>query len=148
MISIKLSTEGLRIANRIDNAKNFLMTGLRKGFKEVGKNLTFTAKEGIKNPPKTGRFYRYKNRMIQASAPGEYPAKRSGTLMRGVGFTHLFDDAIRFGATPTYAGYLEKGTRKMKKRPFLDLSIKKDLDKNSKALGNAIQAEIERRFGK
>src|ERR1044072_3048288 len=38
----------------------------------------------IKSPPKTGRIYRSKRGMHQASAPGEFPANETGRLAASV----------------------------------------------------------------
>lgn len=69
--------------------------------------------------PKSGRYYRKPNgRVYQASAPGEPPAIRTGGLMRSVkeAFPNWATGEIVIDEP---ADWLERGTRRMRKRPFV-----------------------------
>lgn len=57
----------------------------------------------------------------RASAPGEYPASRSGNLVKSVG-VDLGNKQLVFGEGVHYAKYLEHGTGKMEPRPHLKRS--------------------------
>ena len=96
-------------------------TAARHALREVGQLVTKTMKEGIKNPPKTGRIYRYKGRKHQASAEGQYPANRSGTLRRSVFYRVESWRKLTVGAEAEYAIFLEENLN----RPFLHLSLEK-----------------------
>ena len=73
----------------------------------------------IASPPKTGRLYRRRGVVHQASAPGEPPATDTGRLIQSGRAAH---DAAELSGTATwstaYAAGLEFGTQKMAPRPF------------------------------
>jgi HK97 gp10 family phage protein len=92
--------------------------------------LTETKAEMIKefNAPKSGRQYPRRNR---ASAPGEPPARQTGTLQASisepkVGREGRFLVGVLFIAAP-YAGYLERGTPRMAPRPFARAAVEEVL---------------------
>ena len=74
---------------------------------------------------RSGRVYRkypFKSRYT-ASAPGEPPARRSGNLRlhwNGRVWSSGTCIYLVLESGEKYAGYLEKGTRKMAARPFMD----------------------------
>jgi HK97 gp10 family phage protein len=117
--------------------------GIRKAFYFAGKDFQATAKEEIKRK-KTGRVYKYKGRKIAAGAPNDYPANRSGRNRRSVDFKVHGGDEMEFGAGETYSPFLERGTAKMAKRPFLKPSIKK----NEQNLRKHLRREIGKSLGK
>lgn len=128
-IDFKVSEMTPEMARSLSN-KSFY-NGFRLGLKDIGGELEETAQEGIRNPPKSGRFYVLKGgRLHQASAPGEYPAERTGDLRKSIG-TKVSGLQLRFGAEEEYAKFLQQadsplktqstGT-KIKARPFLTLS--------------------------
>lgn len=133
----------IRTEKAYQNARH----GMRKGLYELGKILTKTAKDGIKNPPKTGRYYKYKKRRYRASAPGEYPANRSGTLRKSVVFSVKGYERMIFASgagNAFYAKFLEKGTRKIKPRTFLEKAHKTNETKALQLIGKNIYQEIIR----
>lgn len=97
----------------------------RQSLYSIGKEMEKVVKDGIKNPPKTGRTYRYRGRRYRASAPGQYPANRSGNLRRSVEFNVEGKKFVKVGTDVEYGRFLEDGTRRMARRPFLELSRKK-----------------------
>lgn len=84
----------------------------------------------------TGRVYRRKGRVHQASAPGQPPAVDTGHLRATIGHQVHHDAAegrlvgdVGSGANPAIPGtkkaeWLEKGTRRMAPRPFLRPSLR------------------------
>lgn len=81
---------------------------------EVGNRL-------IGSPPKTGRIYRRRGVVHQASAPGQPPASDTGALIASSSTSYQLDfDAARGRAnwSAQYAIMLELGTGKMEPRPF------------------------------
>jgi hypothetical protein len=78
---------------------------------------------GIDSPPKTGRFYRLRGgKMHQASAPGEYPARRTGALSKSIR-SHVGGAEATIGTTIFYGRFLRKGTSKMKRRKMSDTAL-------------------------
>lgn len=132
---------------RTDKAYRHVRHGVRNGLSELGEILSKTAKDGITNPPKTGRYYKYKGRRHRASAPGEYPANRSGELRKSVIFIVKGREKLIFGAgggKAYYAKYLEKGTVFMAPRTFLEKAHNANINKAVKLIGTRIYQEIIR----
>lgn len=70
--------------------------------------------------PKTGRRYQKPNgRFYQASAPGEAPAVRTGALLRSVKEAFPKWSTGELSIDANYAGFLERGTARMRARPFV-----------------------------
>lgn len=84
------------------------------------------------NAPKSGREYQISRGVTyRASAPGEPPAVRTGALRASVGQPHVGRSG-RFlvgtlEITAPYAGYLERGTPRIKPRPFAMPAVEKVL---------------------
>ena len=74
----------------------------------------------ITDGQKTGRVYRRRNVVHQASAPGEAPASDTGTLARQIDTKYDFVNLIGTVVARTkYAAMLEGGTPNMEPRPFM-----------------------------
>lgn len=80
--------------------------------------------------PKSGRFYKVSRtgRRHQASAPGQAPAVLTGFLTNSIlsDFPKPTEGIITIGAE--YAEYLERGTRRMRPRPFVQPALEGALD--------------------
>jgi hypothetical protein len=73
----------------------------------------------LTNPPKTGRLYRRRGVVHQASAPGEAPASDSGALVNARRIDVNQQECVaRLTFTSAHAPLLERGTRNMAPRPF------------------------------
>ena len=124
--------------------------GVRKGFYFAGKSLVKESVKLINTKPKSGRFYKVSvgiggrglknSRRHQASASGEAPAVITGSLRRNIDFKVHGSNFIEFGNNLDYGKFLEIGTSKMAKRPYLLPAIKKD----AKNTQNYIRREIIR----
>lgn len=143
-VKIKEHKNNSRMFAMIEHSVKNADTASRKGLYRVGKMLTKKARDGIKQGPKTGTYYRYKGRRKRASSPGQFPANRSGELRRSIDFdvdgTHL----MTFGANTEYAGYLEEGTKKMIKRPYLIKVMRKTRQEARNILIKAFDEEMKR----
>lgn len=75
--------------------------------------------------PKSGRFYKVirTGRPHQASAPGQAPAVLTGFLTNSIlsDFPKATEGVITIGAE--YAEYLERGTSRMRPRPFVQPAL-------------------------
>lgn len=96
-----------------------LRLGLTDGLHMTGQALVRRTQIGMQGP-KSGRVYGGH----QASAPGEYSAIRSGTLVRSVDYRVSGPTYITFYATAPHAGYQERGTARMAARENLIRSIR------------------------
>lgn len=90
--------------------------------KDAGESTADTLRKGIMSPPKTGRRYG----RHQASAPGEYPANKSGDLASGIR-TRISSDEAETGTTDMHGFYLREGTRYMRPRKMSDAALKEAL---------------------
>ena len=137
-VRFEVSKDNKRVTVQIINSPDATRRGIRNALYLIGRDLTKFSRDLIKNPPKTGRLYRIKGRKSRhrASAPGQAPANRTGTLRKAVGFQVQGDRDMEFGVREVvnYGKFLELGTSKMAKREFLIRTI------------NQKQAEIENYF--
>lgn len=146
-LKIKSDFRNKAIFIKISDLRSKNKEGIRKAFYDIGKDLTKTTSNLIL-APKHGKIYKIRRlkriKMHRASAPGEAPANLSGTLRKSVGFDVNGSTKMEFGVrAPTssiktkkttgaiYGVYLEDGTKKMAKRPFLITAIKQN-QKNTK----------------
>lgn len=105
--------------------------GIKNAFIQIRKNIVDESKRLITDPPKTGRVYliRLRGKTIrhQASAAGQAPANLSGKLRSTVAAkVNASSTQMEFGAgnnSVRYAGILEVGGGRIKKRPYLIKSI-------------------------
>lgn len=78
----------------------------------------------ITDPPKTGRVYRRRGRVHQASAPGEAPATDTGRLVQSRRTVYDQDKLQGDVVWSTdYARHLEYGTQKMEPRPYASVAV-------------------------
>jgi HK97 gp10 family phage protein len=135
-----------KIVFQIENKKYYVKGAIRQAFYKIGKDLRTHVKEQVLDKTKkTGRLYHYQdvregsrfsktlNRRItslkrvtrqhRASAPGEYAANLSGEYRKSFNFTVIGSSELIFGNSVSYAAYLEKGTKRMKPRPALQMAI-------------------------
>lgn len=121
------------------NSSALLESQLRASVKRHAYIIQAAIRQDFRKP-KHGRKYKYNGRIITASAPGEAPAIRSGTLYRGI-IPRFSRSGMQAMISPDvfYAGWLERGTRNMAPRPFL----KKNFDLQRRAFRSAVKAGIK-----
>ena len=142
MIHIKNDFRNRKTFISIDKATHNVREGLRDALTEIGKENVRHTQRLIKEPPKTGRFYLFRGRLHQASAPGQSPANRSGKLLKSVRYrTHNWD-SMEFGDHVPYGKYLELGTHKMEPRPHLGRTVRQKRRDTYNALLNAVKSRI------
>jgi HK97 gp10 family phage protein len=98
---------------------------VRQTLYRMGKIFYDDARMATMRGPRTGEnlLPRKYGRNIHASAPGESPQRRSGFLRSKLGFNVVGMRILHFRDDAPYAGFLEDGTRKMAKRPFMQPAI-------------------------
>lgn len=144
MVRIKPTIKTIQILNEFPLHNARFDKGVRRGLYRAGQIVQRDIKEGIKNPPKTGRIYSYRGRKHQASAPGEYAANRSGKLRRSIDFTVEGSNRLIVGSPFDYAKYLEDGTVNMLSRPSFELSVNRTAYAVLNALKCAVDVEMKR----
>ncbi len=126
-IGMEMKSRAVRGSQALNNAEIYVLTGGRGGraYKKpgtYGKEASPATKELLDDYGhrlEGGQLYR-------ASAPGEVPAVRSGTLWRS--FEPVASSAgggslsvkASIESNLNYAGYLENGTIKMAARPYVE----------------------------
>lgn len=126
--------------------------GIRRSFYKIGKDLNYTAKRIILDEAKNGRVYRYNingKRIVHiSSAPMQSPASLTGKLVNSIDHVVNGSYSMEFGAgnnaDVNYAGYLERGTLKMAKRPYLIRSINLNERNNYVTLNQKIKEELSK----
>jgi hypothetical protein len=108
-------------------------------------NIAEGAKEEIqRGAPRTGRLYRkVSGRLHRASAPGEYPASDTGQLVNSIHAIKVSGLAVRVGSMAKHGKWLEEGTRHMKKRPWLEPEVRKELPNLRKQILLAVGTGIK-----
>lgn len=115
---------------------------LRLALNEVGSDVVNRISNYIFRPPKTGRWYTYKGRRYQASAPGESPANRTGRLAKSGGYRVRNYYEMTVFETAPYAGYLEFGTKKMAPRPHVIRAIRANKTQLIRSIKDNIAKEL------
>lgn len=125
---IKEGKNNSKIFFEIDTFGPKSRSALQHTANQVSVELVKKSRDMVLDPNKTGRIYRWHGTKHQASAAGEAPANRSGTLLNSIQ-AKTNGTTIVFGADAPYAKYLEMGTKnedgtnKMAARPYLEPSI-------------------------
>lgn len=96
---------------------------MRKALHDTGQIAKSEVKRLLSSGRRTGRLYRFGTQVIQASAAGEVPARRSGRLIKSSNFRVHSPYQMALGESAPYAGFLEEGTRRMASRPHLIVAI-------------------------
>lgn len=147
-LKIKSDFKNNAVFIKISDLRSRSKEGIRKAFYDIGKDLQKTADKLILSPPKSGKVYKIRmkgrTKNHRSSAKGEAPANLTGKLRKSLGFEVTGSTKMEFGVRAPmsdietkkssgaiYGVYLEKGTKKMAKRPFLITSIKQN-QKNTK----------------
>ena len=88
-------------------------TNLNRFKRDLATKLKNDFREGIINPPKTGR--KYPSLPNRSSTAGEFPANQTGALLRSV--DSFFDrSSVTVGSNKYYSKFLAHGTVKMRAR--------------------------------
>lgn len=99
----------------------------------------------IAGPPKTGRKYRRRGVVHQASAPGEAPATDTGGL---IGSRRIETDKARVAARLIFskktARWLEFGTKRMAPRPYARRAIAEKRREVKAAIIGEVKAELRK----
>lgn len=127
------------------NAERIFLIGLRKALYDIGLDATRAAIDSINNSGRTGRVYRIRGNIHVASAPGEPPANLTGKLRRSLNYRVRGVDEVEWGSLISYGQFLEEGTRRMRKRPFLTPVHKVRGSHHKKLLQIWVRDEIKRR---
>ncbi len=95
-------------------------SGIRRSMYDIGADATRDMVTNLTTGSRSGRLYKVRGRIVRASAPGEFPAKRTGGLARSANYSVRGASELEVGVREKYGRYLEFGTRFMDRRPFIE----------------------------
>ena len=133
-----------RVMNVLINAPHRFKEGIIVAGNKAGKMLVNTTKEGILKGGKSGHTYNG----IRASAPGEYPANRTGGLLNSIDHTMNGAHSLEFGTRGAfnrdfdYAKGVHEGTSKMASRPYLTKAFREKEGAVRRVLGETTWRKI------
>lgn len=140
----KIATASLRVQKNVADE-------LDKALLYSAQRIEKTAKKRIQEGKKTGRIYRRRSVIHQASAPGESPATDTGRLVSSISSyvnkisSLVMESFVVAGrGTVKYAKALEMGTRKMAARPFMVPSVEENRTWIKERLNKAVDDGIKR----
>lgn len=81
-----------------------------------------------------GRIYQFNGGQYQASAAGEYPARRTGALYQSFQ-SRISGFEVEISVSAPYAGFLVTGTSKMGKRKMMKEALQEGIAKAQGRLG-------------
>jgi HK97 gp10 family phage protein len=117
-LSIRVQVKGLKA---FEAAAGQLTAEMRKGVDDAvaagGLMMQSEIKKRIQRGPATGRIYKRRGVVHQASAPGESPMSDTGRLANSVMFDRKGYARASVFSGLMYAAYLEWGTSRMSPRP-------------------------------
>lgn len=97
--------------------------GFSRYLDDMASTTSSKLRAGLNSSAKSGRLYKYRGGTHRASAPGEYPSRRTGRLAGSVRISRG-PLAVTVGTSTHYAKYLRTGTRRMKRRNMSDTALK------------------------
>ena len=130
-VQAELSGKGLTNRIAIASLKNLgpnTRRGIQRAFYDTGKDLVGHFNREVLAKNKTGRLYIVRSksgsrRSHIASAAGETPGNVTGFYRKSIDYRATPKQLV-FGNSAPYAGYLERGTSRMSKRPGLGNAVK------------------------
>lgn len=121
MITFKGSSKKTRkVAMKPANAIDDFNNGIREGLYDAGREHVIYLRRKITTGSRSGRIYSFRGGQHQASAPGEFPANRTGNLAKSSDYVTRGHTELEVGESAEYARYLEDGTSRMDPRPHLE----------------------------
>lgn len=123
--SVKI--EGLdQLARNTQAVQRAVQEEIGKGLYASAEQIASDYKRSVLAGGKTGRIYRRRTVIHQASAPGEAPASDTGTLVNSVHVALEATLSAVMRVASKYAALLENGTRFMAARPALVPAVEKN----------------------
>ena len=119
--------------------------GARKGVIAAARIVESYAKQKVLKGPATGRVYKRGTIAHQASAPGEFPASDTGTLVRSIN-SEVDEEglAANVGSNTNYARALELQPESKGGRPFLLPALTDKASEARSAFAAFIRAELKK----
>lgn len=145
MIEIRLTTSKF-VEKQLKRVESEISKNVTQAIYRAASLVQAEAIRGIQRGKKTGRIYKRRSVQHRASAPGEYPASDTGRLAGSIRINRGVLQAD-IGSDVIYAKYLEPDEAsdegKLKPRPFLEPSYKKNEEKINQLIDEAITKAFE-----
>lgn len=144
-LQVKKIAHGLR--DRV--SKNYKSAGAGVVYHRIPGEKYTTVRAGSKDGPPVAFIPRGGPRNLsgphQASRPGDYPAKDTGTLQRGVQVEQQTGRSFLVSTNIEYAHFLEYGTRKIKPRPNWTPETERARKEFRKLIEKVVEAAVRKR---
>ena len=142
MFKIEISNKDRQVVINFGNIDRHSRKAIRRGSIRNARGMVKILKEGLQNPPKSG--VKYKSLPNKSSAPGEYPATQSGTLLKSVK-SRSVGLGFKFGYGAKHGKFLELGTkRRIAPRPGIQTTV----NRNVQTMRHNYKRELDKNLGK
>jgi HK97 gp10 family phage protein len=139
----KIDTRDLnRMADEIVGASRVTVANLDTAVKQAAFLIDQKAKEKIQKGSRSGRIYKRRSIVHQASSAGEAPKTDTGRLVSSIRPVFHSAGSAEVGSLANIAVYgamLETGTANMAARPWLESTLKENQDGITKIFDSAIR---------
>ena len=148
-VSVRVHAKSRRVLLNVPQQTRIHQRGIERALYEIGQINVREVQRLIRTGPRTGRVYIFRGRRHKASAPGEIPANRSGRLASSADYEVHNWLQMEFGMRATnngrpYPEFLETGTRRMRPRPYMVVTVNNTAGQALAALERYPAEEIER----
>ena len=116
MITMKVDRASIRVLEDFTRYGNRVANELESELDAIGNDIRNAILKNMRNTPKTSASRKDGH---QVSKPGASPAIDSGHLKDNFEISRI-GGTLEVGTNVVYAKFLQKGTKKMKARPFLE----------------------------
>lgn len=115
-----IETKKLKLMlDRNEKLQSIVTIGLRNALFEIGLDAARSLTDSINNDGRTGRTYFISGNPHVASAPGEFPANRTGKLKKSMNYLVRGVREVEWGSESPYSIFLEEGTENMAPRALI-----------------------------
>lgn len=120
---------GVKFRSNARHVKSDLRGGLRENVDAAAEHLRGAVMKKLLRGTRSGATYRVPGGVratYTASAPGEPPANRTGTLGNSFRAISRGNNRSLVGSSLVYARHLEIGTRRIKPRPYFRVTAREE----------------------
>lgn len=142
MIELRVTIADEEVLRKIKNASDKFQEKITQAVAIAAMNVRNTAVEKIQHGPKTGRVYKKRRRVHQASAQGEWPASDTGRLAGSIRI-NSFPLSAEAGTEVLYGKFLENKDPAHGGRPWLSRSYDENKEKISHIIDEALKGLFE-----
>ena len=143
---VTLGGDWVKLKFTVDDMSKKEIKAFFKIFVTGANALRNTAIKSMQNTNRASWFYKRGSKVHHPSAPGSPPAIDTGDLIKSL-IVDVRKDAVEFGATDAapHGVLLEKGTKRMAARPWLNPAVEKEMPGIMTDVNNLIKEMIRKK---